>query len=451
MQRLFGTDGIRGVVGVELTCELALKLGRALCNILSESGRYRPKILIGCDTRASSDMLTAAVASGICAEGGDVLLCGVCSTPAVAYLVKKHKFDAGVMISASHNPYQYNGIKIFASDGFKLSDELETQIEDIIFAPMRQYLPSRIGKIENLSGAVDEYIDYLVSSFGISLAGIKVGIDCANGSASATAKKLFKRLDAECYMTADAPNGENINLECGSTCLDRVKALVKEKKLDLGVAFDGDADRCLAVDSEGREVDGDFIMAILALDLLAEGKLNKNTVVGTLATNMGFIKFCEKNGINYISSKIGDRYVLEMMNQEGYSLGGEQSGHIILRELATTGDGLLTAIALLSCIKKSGKSLNELRKVMKEYPQRTANIKASKSDKLAFLVDTEIKEILDEANSKIKANGRILARPSGTEPLIRIMVEGESEELIDTILTDVSEKIKKRLCEIASD
>ena len=451
MLRLFGTDGIRGVAGIDLSCELAMNVGRALCGILSESGKYNPTVLIGRDTRISSPMLAAALASGICAGGGDAVFSGVCSTPAVAFLVRKHKLDAGVMISASHNPYQYNGIKIFASDGFKLSDELEKQIEDIIFAPTEQYKPSRIGKIRNLDSAEDEYVDYLTGAFGISLSGIRVGIDCANGSASQTAERLFKRLGAECYMTADAPNGENINLDCGSTCLEGLKSLVRENRLDLGVAFDGDADRCLAVDSDGNEVDGDYIMAILALDLLAEGKLNKNTVVGTVATNMGFIKFCEKNKINYISAKVGDRYVLDLLNQEGYSLGGEQSGHIILRKLATTGDGQLTAIALLSCIKKSGKSLCELRNIMRKYPQRTVNIIAEKNDKLTFLVDPEIKAILDEAGAKIKESGRLLARPSGTEPLIRIMAEGEDEQIIEELLFEVSEKIKKRLRSIASN
>ena len=451
MLRLFGTDGIRGVAGDDLTCELAMQVGEALCNILSESGRYRPTILIGRDTRQSSPMLAAALAAGICSRGGDAVFVGVCSTPAVAFLVRKHSASAGVMISASHNPYQYNGIKIFASDGFKLSDELEGRIEDMIFTPSKQKSGGQIGKISNLEGAESEYIDYLKNSFGISLRGIKVGIDCANGSAATTARALFEALGADCYMLGDVPNGENINLNCGSTCLEGLKSLVRREKLDLGIAFDGDADRCLAVDSQGREIDGDFIMAILALDLKKDGKLKKNTVVGTVATNMGFLKFCEENGISYISSKVGDRYVLEMLNQEGYSLGGEQSGHIILRDLATTGDGQLTAVALLCCIKKSGKSLLELSSVMKKYPQITINIQADKDAKLAFLVDSEIKDILDAASKKIGANGRLLARPSGTEPLIRIMAEGEDEKLITEILRDTTEKIKMRLLEIASN
>ena len=451
MLRLFGTDGIRGIAGDDLTCELAMQVGEALCNILSESGRYRPTILIGRDTRQSSPMLAAALAAGICSCGGDAVFVGVCSTPAVAFLVKSHGASAGVMISASHNPYQYNGIKIFGSDGFKLSDELEGRIEDMIFASEKQKHSGQIGKISNLEGAQSEYIDYLKNSFGISLRGIRVGIDCANGSASTTARALFEGLGAECYMLGDMPNGENINLSCGSTCLDGIRELVNREKLDLGVAFDGDADRCLAIDSQGREIDGDFIMAILALDLKKDGKLKKNTVVGTVATNMGFLKFCEEYGISYISSKVGDRYVLEMLNQEGYSLGGEQSGHIILRELATTGDGQLTAVALLSCIKKSGKSLSELSSVMKKYPQITINIQANKDEKLDFLVDNEIKDILDKTSRKIGNSGRLLARPSGTEPLIRIMVEGENEDEIKKILSDTADKIKMRLLEIASD
>ena len=448
MRRLFGTDGIRGVANEMLSCERAMQIGRALGTVLSSNHKYRPKVLIGMDTRISSEMLTSAISAGLCSVGSDVIRLGVVPTPAVAYLVKKYKAKAGIMISASHNPYRYNGIKIFAEDGFKLSDELEEQIESIVLdnTPMpRLASAEEIGKRSDAPYALHDYITYLMHTTHETLDGLRIAIDCANGSSSVSARELFESMGAQCTVLSDTPDGTNINEKCGSTDMTALKKFVVENSLDAGIAFDGDADRCLAVDELGNEVDGDFIMAILASKLKSEGKLVKNAVVGTVMTNFGFTKFCEENGIKYVAAKVGDRYVLEMMNQEGYSFGGEQSGHVILREFATTGDGQLTALALLSYIKQSGKKLSELCKVMKKYPQFTVNIEADQNEKIAFFTDEDVKEIIAEAEAKIGSDGRLVARPSGTEPLIRIMVEGKDEALTKEIAEDTASKISQKL------
>ena len=440
MARLFGTDGIRGVAGEELTAELATKVGRALTKVLGKESNTR--VLLGMDTRESSPWLCDALAEGICSVGGDATVVGVCSTPAVAYLTKKHGYDAGVMISASHNPYQYNGIKIFGGDGFKLSDALEDEIQSLIDAPFSFDVR---GSVTKFDGAVKEYIEYLKGSFGISLEGMKIGVDCANGSASVSAGELLSALGAECHVRCDSPNGTNINLDCGSTHLDGLKTLVAEKGLDLGIAFDGDADRCLAIDHEGNEVDGDFIMAIVGLWLNEKGKLRESTIVGTVMSNLGFVKFCEKNGLNFIATKVGDRYVLEMMNERGYDFGGEQSGHLILGELATTGDGQLTAVALLSRVKESGKTLGELATVMNKYPQYMVNIRANTDEKALVKTDEVIIGIIAEGENRLQGTGRLLIRPSGTEPLIRVMTEGEDGELANDVCTSCARRIRERL------
>ena len=440
MGRLFGTDGIRGVAGKDLTLELAKSVGTSLVAVLNRVGA---KVLIGMDTRESSEALASAVAEGISGMGADAVIIGVCSTPAVAYLVKKNKFDAGVMISASHNPYQYNGIKIFGGDGFKLSDALEDEIESVIASAPCRMGGGTVSRNENMR---KEYLEFLKGSFGISLSGLRVGIDCANGSASVTAEELFTSLGAECTMTATTPDGVNINENCGSTHLGNLKELVALGGLDLGIAFDGDADRCLAIDSNGREIDGDYIMAILSLSLREKGKLPHDTVVGTVMSNLGFVKFCQENGLNFIATKVGDRYVLEKMNECGYAFGGEQSGHLILSELATTGDGQLTAVALLSRIKESGKSLSALASVMKKYPQYMVNIHADQNGKAAFASSNEVKELIAVAEEKLSGIGRLVIRPSGTEPLVRIMAEGEDlgmiTELCDSLAKDISEILK---------
>lgn len=447
MGRLFGTDGIRGVYGGELNSALARYVGRALVSVLGKGKDSR--ILIGMDTRLSSDMLADSVMEGIADVGGHTEIIGVCSTPAVAYLVKKHGFDAGVMISASHNPWEYNGIKIFGGDGFKLSDALEERIEEIILDTDTQELAvDEKGTVEYSFDAVEEYARYITDSCDCSLSGLRVGIDCANGSASATAERIFKELGAECYMLADDPNGTNINLGCGSTHLEGLKELVTQKGLDVGIAFDGDADRCLAIDEYGREVDGDYIIAILAEKLMSEGKLDGNTVVGTVMSNLGLIKFCEERGITFKSAKVGDRYVLEMLNNEGLALGGEQSGHIILRRLSTTGDGQLTAVFLLSHLKKSGKSLSALASVMRKYPQFMINVHADSQDKAAFKTDEVIKQLISDSEGEMGTRGRILIRPSGTEPLIRVMTEGEDPTLAEGVCKRLADSIDARLREL---
>lgn len=447
MGRLFGTDGIRGVYGGELNSALARFVGRALVSVLGKGKDSR--ILIGMDTRLSSDMLADSVMEGIADVGGHTVIIGVCSTPAVAYLVKKQGFDAGVMISASHNPWEYNGIKIFGGDGFKLSDALEERIEEIILdTDTQELVVDEKGTVEYSFDAVEEYARYIIGSCDCSLSGLKVGIDCANGSASATAERIFKELGAECYMLADDPNGMNINQGCGSTHLENLKKLVTEKGLDVGIAFDGDADRCLAIDERGREVDGDCIIAILAEKLMSEGSLDGNTVVGTVMSNLGLIKFCEERGISYKSAKVGDRYVLEILNNEGLALGGEQSGHIILRRLSTTGDGQLTAVFLLSHLKKSGKSLSALASVMKKYPQFMINVHADSQDKAAFKTDEVIKRLISDSESEMGTRGRILIRPSGTEPLIRVMTEGEDPTLAEGVCKRLADSIDARLREL---
>lgn len=450
MRRLFGTDGVRGIANEFLSCERAMAIGRALGHVLSSNYKYRPKVIIGMDTRLSSEMLASAISAGLCSVGSDVMTLGVVPTPAIAYLVKKYKAKAGVMISASHNPYDYNGIKIFGEDGFKLSDELEEQIESIVLdntPPIKMAASEKIGKRTDAPYALHDYISYLMHSTDTNLDGMKVAIDCSCGSASATAEELFTSLGADVRMLHNKPDGININKNCGSTHMDSLKKFVVENGMEVGIAFDGDADRCLAVDECGNEIDGDFIMAILALDMKKKGLLNKNTVVGTVMSNFGFHKFCEDNGINFIAAKVGDRYVLEMLNQEGYSFGGEQSGHVIIRRHATTGDGQLTALTLLSHLKESGKSLSELSRVMKKYPQHMVNIEATQNEKIAFFTDEDIKAIIAEAEQKIGDCGRLVVRPSGTEPLIRIMVEGEDEaatrELAETTAKKILGKLKE--------
>ncbi len=450
MRRLFGTDGVRGIANEALSCERAMQIGRALGTVLSSRHKYRPKVLIGMDTRVSSPMLACAISAGLCSVGSDVVNLGVVPTPAVAYLVKKYRAKAGVMISASHNPYPYNGIKIFGDAGFKLSDELEEQIESIVLdntPPCRPAAADQLGRYEDAPYALHDYVLYLSHTTETSLEGMRLVIDCANGAASTTAQALFEGLGAECILLSRTPDGININAACGSTDMAALRKEVLRQKADAGVAFDGDADRFLAVDEKGNEVDGDFIMAILALHLKELGRLKGNTVVGTVMTNYGFTKFCEREGIRYIAAKVGDRYVLEMLNQEGYVFGGEQSGHIIFREFATTGDGQLTAVQLLSHLKSTKKPLSELCRVMKKYPQTTVNIAADQSDKINFFTDEEIKGILAEAEAHIGDSGRLVVRPSGTEPVIRVMVESESEAETEAIAEQTAKKIEQRLKE----
>ena len=448
MGRLFGTDGVRGIANTELTCELAMEIGRAAAAVLSDGCRHRPTFVIGSDTRASSDMLGGSLIAGLCSVGADVIQLGVVPTPAVAYLVGKYKADAGIMISASHNPAEFNGIKIFSGNGFKLPDLLEEKIEDLILAKEKSYARPTGGEVGRLTFATDaanDYIRHIKSSAHCSLHGLRIAIDCANGSASTTAPTLFTELGADVHYLSYTPDGTNINKDCGSTHLEALAEYVVKNGLDCGVAFDGDADRCLCVDELGNVIDGDMIMAICALDLKKRGKLNRNTVVGTIMSNFGFGKFCEDNDIRFIATKVGDRYVLEEMLLEDYSFGGEQSGHVIFRDFATTGDGQLTAAQLLVHMKRSGKKLSELASVMTRYPQTMVNLTISAEGKIAFFTDREISEKLDWAKNELGKTGRIVVRPSGTEPLIRVMVEGSDEAQIKAIADDVAATITARL------
>ena len=449
MGRLFGTDGIRGIANTELGCDKAMTIGRATAIVLSKGLEKRPTVIIGSDTRASSEMLGAAVSAGICSAGANVIMLGVVPTPAVAYLVNLYKADAGVMISASHNPFEYNGIKIFNGDGFKLPDELEEEIEDIIlgvedvnFAPPTG---GDLGRITFKQDSVALYLEHVKSTANASFDGLNIAIDCANGSSSVSAEKLFVELGANVHMLSNHPNGTNINKDCGSTHMERLQKYVLDNKLDCGLAFDGDADRFLCVDELGNIVDGDMIMAVCALDMKKNGKLAGNTVVGTIMTNFGFTKFCDEQDIRFIATKVGDRFVLEEMNICGYALGGEQSGHIIFRDFATTGDGQLTAVQLLSIMVKEKKSLSKLASVMKKAPQTMVNLKISANGKILFYTDAIIKKAIDDASAELGSTGRIVVRPSGTEPLIRVMAEGENEALIESIVNRVANVITERL------
>lgn len=432
MGRLFGTDGVRGIANSELTCELAMSIGRATATVLQKKDGTKLKVLVGCDTRSSSDMISMAISSGLCSSGANACFLGVVTTPAVAYLTRKLNADAGIMISASHNPAEYNGIKIFSSNGFKLPDELEERIETLISEGAHFPAPigSKIGQIDfSTASEYKNYAKHLRESVPEVLSGLKIAIDCANGSASRIAPQLFSELGATVHALSADPNGLNINENCGSTHLAQLSDFVRRNKLDAGFAFDGDADRCLCVDADGNEVDGDMIMAMCALDMKRRGKLKNNTVVGTVMTNFGFSEFCRNNGINFLSTKVGDRFVLEEMLSGDLMLGGEQSGHIIFREFATTGDGLLTALQVLSLMKRSGSSLSKLASIMTKYPQTIVNIKVTPAAKLRFFTDPDIKAAIDIAAQRLGESGRLLVRPSGTEPLIRVMAEGRDQAI----------------------
>lgn len=448
MGLLFGTDGVRGVANEFLTCELAMNIGRAAALVLSDDSRRHPRFVVGTDTRISSKMLACSIISGLCSVGADVFDLSVVPTPAVAYLVGKYKADAGIMISASHNTFEYNGIKIFSGDGYKLPDALEEEIESIVLESSKEVslqIGAGIGNVTVCPNAVKDYVDHLMSTVPYSLHGMKIAVDCANGSACVSARMLFEGLGAECHFLFDSPNGKNINDGCGSTHPEALQKYVKENSLDAGVAFDGDADRCFCVDSEGNLVDGDFIMAICALDMKERGKLAKNTIVGTVMTNMGFIKFCEQNGINFVATKVGDRFVLEHMLLEEFNFGGEQSGHVIFRDFATTGDGQLTAIQLLSQLKRTQSRLANLTGIMTRFPQTMINIRVSPEGKLAYYRDHEVKRVVDEVKHEIADAGRLVVRASGTEPLMRVMVEHEDAAKAEVFAKKVADIISERL------
>lgn len=448
MNKIFGTDGVRGLANSQLTCELALNIGRAVAVSLIENGIKRPKIIIGKDTRLSSDMLEGALKSGICSAGGDVLVVGIISTPAVAFLVKAYGADAGIMVSASHNSYQFNGIKIFDENGYKLPDKIEDRIEDLVFEGLLSYkypTCADIGEVDYGSDALFDYVNHLKSTVQGDFGGMKIAVDCANGSAYEIAEELFRDLGAECHVLHNTPNGTNINEKCGSTNLKSLSDYVVKNHMDLGIAFDGDADRCIAVDENGEKADGDAIMAICALDMFERGKLAKNTIVGTVMTNMGFWEFCKKNGINFEATKVGDRYVLENMLANGYNFGGEQSGHIIFHDFSTTGDGELTAIQLINVLKRKKMKLSEAKNIFTIFPQVIVNVNVDNNKKCLINNDEMVLKTISEVQERLNGNGRIIVRESGTEPLIRVMVECMDMEQSQNIAEKVGGKILERL------
>ena len=435
MGRLFGTDGVRGVANKELTPELAFQIGQAGAYVLTSTGGAKPRILVGKDTRISGGILEAALVSGICSVGAEAVLAGVIPTPAIAHLVRAEHFDAGVMISASHNSFEHNGIKYFSGEGYKLSDEIEERIEGIILDHAEEVVcptHENIGHISEDSTLVKKYIEFAKSTADCQFDGLKIAIDCANGASSVTAKHTLEELGAEVLVIHDQPDGININDHCGSTHIEGLIEAVKENGADVGLAFDGDADRVLAVDENGVYVDGDKIMAICALDMRERGKLEDNTVVATVMSNLGFFVMGDEKGLNIKRTKVGDRYVLEEMLRCGHRIGGEQSGHVILLEHNTTGDGLVTGIQLVSVLKRSGKKLSELASVMQVYPQVLINAKVKNEFKKEenYLAIPEIKKAIDEIEAEFADSGRVLIRPSGTEPLVRIMIEGKDQNLI---------------------
>lgn len=449
MGRIFGTDGARGVANTEISCTLAMDIGRAAAMVVARDHHKRkPVFLVGHDTRISHDMLESAIAAGLCSVGADVVTLGTVPTPAVAYLVANSDADAAIMLSASHNPYEFNGIKIFGAEGFKLTDEEEMEIEEIVLDHILPYdlkWNDELGVIRSGETLVEQYIDHIVSTVERDLSGIRVAADCANGSASATAAKIFAKLGADVTILNDEPNGVNINDNCGSTHIDVLGKYVRENGFDLGVAFDGDADRCLAVDENGELVDGDKLIAIFSSQMKREGKLANNTAVVTVMSNMGFFKFAEQAGIHVEKTSVGDRYVLQNMLEHGHCIGGEQSGHIIFREFMTTGDGQLTAVQLLRAIKKSGKKLSELAQLMQVYPQVILNVRADKEMKRMVKVDEGVLKRQQQLEEGMNGNGRILVRPSGTEPVIRIMVEGLDREAIMNAAKSMEQIIIERL------
>ena len=443
MRKYFGTDGIRGIAGESLTADLSFKVGKALDKLLTEKKEH-PKVIIGRDTRISCDMLEQALAAGLTSTGVNVMTVGTIPTPAIAYLTKTIETDSGIMISASHNPYQDNGIKIFGPDGFKLTDEQELHIEQLIDNSDKIKTASfdKIGKLYSGSELSQKYIQHIKQSISGDLSGIKIALDCANGATTGIAPFIFGDLEADIETIGCQPNGVNINDNVGSTKINTIAEFVKENNVDMGFAFDGDGDRVLAVDSKGNVVDGDKIMFILAKHLKDQGELKDNMVVSTVMSNIGFYKAIEENGLQSVKTAVGDRYVVEEMRNNSYSLGGEQSGHIILMNYATTGDGILTAVKLADIIKKSGKSLEELANEVNIYPQKLVNIKVV--DKKTAMEDEEVLSECTKVEKELEGNGRILLRASGTENLIRVMVEASSDELTDKYCEQVAAIVRKK-------
>lgn len=433
MARLFGTDGVRGIANEELTPLLAMQLGQAGAYVLTKEKEHKPTIMVGCDTRISGDMLANALMAGACSVGANCVYVGVIPTPAVAYLTQKYRVDAGVVISASHNPVEFNGIKFFDGNGYKLPDELEDEIEDLIKNNMpgiKFPIGPGVGKVKYRTDAREEYINHAIKSVPVDLNGMKIVVDCAEGASYYTSVEALKELGGNIVAIHNNPDGTNINANCGSTHMEELQARVVYEKASVGLAFDGDADRLLAVDENGKIVDGDQIMAIVGNYMKGKGKLKKDTIVATIMSNLGFFLMGEKNHLTMEQTKVGDRYVLERMKEIGASLGGEQSGHIIFLDENTTGDGLLSALHLLQVMADTGKSLSELAQIMEVLPQALVNAKVANHKKEKYLEYPEIAEAIRQLEEKFAGEGRVLIRPSGTEPLVRVMIEGKDQQVI---------------------
>lgn len=448
MRKLFGTDGIRGIANVHpMTTEISMQLGRAVAHIFKNKNR-RHKILVGKDTRLSGYMLETALVSGVCSMGVDVLLVGPIPTPGIAFLTTDMRADAGIVISASHNPFQDNGIKIFSQDGFKLPDEKEKRIEELIFSKEIDSLrptATEVGKAFRIDDAAGRYIVFLKNTYpsDLTLDGYRIALDCAHGAAYKIAPIVFEELGAEVHSIGVEPNGININLNCGALHPEVISQAVKERGADIGIALDGDADRVIFVDEKGVEVDGDQIMAICAVDMLRENRLKKNTVVATVMSNIGLDIALKKEGIKMLRSTVGDRYILEEMLQHGYNFGGEQSGHIIFFDLNTTGDGILTSLQVLAAMKKNNKKLSELSTIMQKFPQVIENVEIKHKKDIYSI--PEIKQAISTAEKTLSDRGRVLVRHSGTQPLCRVMVEGQDEKEIKGIAQNLAQLIGSKL------
>ena len=445
MARLFGTDGVRGVANDELTPLLAMQLGQAGAYVLSKENAHKPTIMVGCDTRISGDMLANALMAGACSVGANVVYVGVVPTPAIAYLTQKYRVDAGVVISASHNPVEFNGIKFFDGKGFKLPDSMEDEIEALIRNGMKDIQfptgPS-VGKIKYRTDAREEYINHTVQAVPVDLSGMKIVVDCAEGASYYTSVETLKELGAEIVAIHNNPDGTNINANCGSTHMEELQARVVYEKANVGLAFDGDADRLLAVDENGNQVDGDVIMAIVGNHMKEKGTLKDNTIVATVMSNLGFFNMGKENGIHIEQTTVGDRYVMERMLEIGANLGGEQSGHIIFLDENTTGDGLLSALHLLQVMVETGKTLSELATIMTVYPQALVGAKVPNHKKNSYMEYAEIAEEIEHVNAKFADEGRVLIRPSGTEPLVRVMIEGKDQRMIEREARELAELIQ---------
>ncbi len=448
MGRLFGTDGVRGIANKELNSTLTFNLGRIGAYVLTGETRHKPRIAVGKDTRVSGDMLEAALIAGICSMGAEAVVLGVQPTPAVAYLTRHMGLDAGVVISASHNPFEYNGIKFFDSRGFKLSDQLEDKIESLLLNPENSILNpigAEIGKKVEIDNAVHGYVDFLKRTIDVNLRGLKIAVDCANGASYIAAPSVLADLGAEIAVINNKPDGKNINVKCGSTHPEGLQKLVVESGAHIGLAFDGDADRLIAVDNRGRIINGDHMLAIFAKYFKGKGALRKDTIVGTVMSNMGLDIAMKQEKCSLVRTEVGDRYVLEEMIANGYNIGGEQSGHIIFLDYNTTGDGLLTALQLLAIVKEIGKKLSDISAIMTDFPQVLVNAKVKEENKGRYMEDKEIADMITKLKAKLNDKGRVLIRPSGTEPLVRIMLEGEDKTKLEEDAGNLARLIEQKL------